>query len=117
MKFGLPHFHGILQRLYEKNSCFFHFLYPLHTEKIRSKASASKANRSSRHVMKSTNNFALISLLKKFASKASHYKANLSLPPGAQKTQFFQLSFIFLRTVAPKLKKLESHTTSHFEAL
>ena len=39
------------------------------------------------------------------------------LPPGAQKTQFFQLSFIFLRTVAPKLKKLESHTTSHFEAL
>ena len=37
--------------------------------------------------------------------------------PGAQKMQFFQLSFIFLRTVAPKLKKLESHTISHFKAL
>ena len=49
------------------------------TEKNRSKASASKANRSPRHVMKSPNNFALTSLLKKFAYKASHYKANLSL--------------------------------------
>ena len=29
--------------------------------------------------MKSPNNFALTSLLKKFAYKASHYKANLSL--------------------------------------
>ena len=29
--------------------------------------------------MKSPNNFALISLLQKFAYKASHYKANLSL--------------------------------------
>ena len=50
-----------------------------YTEKISSKASASKANHSLRHVMKSPNNFALTSLLKKFAYKASHYKANLSL--------------------------------------
>ena len=29
---------------------------------------------------------------------------------GAQKTQFFQLSFIFLRTVAPKLKMINLKT-------
>ena len=33
LKFGLHHFYGILQRLYEKNSWFFHFLYPLHMKK------------------------------------------------------------------------------------
>ena len=38
-----------------------------HTEKNRSKASASKANYSTRHNTKSPNNFALSSLLKKIA--------------------------------------------------